>query len=75
MVEEVNMHTHAVTVEAADVEAGTEMEYTLTEAGHTHTITVTAADFAMLQAGDTVTVTSTMDGTTPHAHDVTLMCA
>ena len=46
---------HDITIPLADIEAGVEKQYTSTMANnHTHTITITAADFAALQQGDTV---------------------
>jgi len=66
-------HEHPVTVPLTDVMAGVEKTYTLDmgEEGHTHMMTVTAANFTTLKTTGTVTVTSTAAG---HTHDVTLMC-
>ena len=72
----VNMHTHAVTVPPADVEAGAAMTYTLSDVGgHTHTIMVSAADMATLAGGGSVTITSSADGLPSHSHGVTVMCS
>jgi hypothetical protein len=58
-------HSHAphlVTIPDADVAAGTTQTYDIRNcANHCHTITVTAADFAMLSAGMVVTVNATAD--------------
>lgn len=65
---------HSVTVPASDILAGAQKTYTLTDAGsgHTHTITVTAADFVNLQNNQGVVLTSTSTG---HSHSVTINCA
>lgn len=67
-----------MTIPAADVTAGVDQTYTLElgggMGGHTHDITVTAADFTTLLTGATVTVTSTIGGNNDHSHDVTLDC-
>jgi methylmalonyl-CoA mutase cobalamin-binding subunit len=56
----------------ADITAAAEKTY---EIGgmHTHTITLTPADFAALEADGMVIVTSSMDNN--HEHQVTLSCA
>lgn len=70
-----DLHTHAVTVPSADVDAGTEKTYDLATTNmHTHTVTVTAADFTELKTNDTVTVMSVAD-TTGHQHSITITCA
>lgn len=67
-------HGHAVTVPGADVAAGVEKSYDIKGAsGHPHTITITAAMFAMLKAGTPITVVSTNDAN--HTHSVTVSCA
>ncbi|MBX3247135.1 MAG: hypothetical protein KF901_08145 [Myxococcales bacterium] len=66
---------HAVTVPAADVAAGEPRTYTLSGGNHTHTIMVSAEDFAMLASGATVMVTSSGNGAGNHTHVVTLACA
>jgi hypothetical protein len=46
---------HALTVSAADIAAGVDKTYDIKgQATHSHMVTVTAADFATLQAGGTV---------------------
>ena len=66
---------------ASDVTAGAESTFALEMGGgnnlHGHEITVTAADFAELQAGNPVLVTSTEhtgNNGMMHSHDVTLTC-
>ena len=67
-------HGHLVTVPAADVEAGAQKTYTLSNAdGHTHDMVLTADHFTDLQGGSMVTVQTTSFGS--HSHSVTVMCA
>ena len=67
-------HGHTLMVPAADVAAGTMQTYDIQGTSpHPHTITLTATDFAMLQAGMPVTVDSSLDAR--HTHQVTVMCA
>jgi hypothetical protein len=40
-----------------------------------YNITLTAADMTALVGGQSVTVISTQDGTPPHTHVVTVVCA
>jgi hypothetical protein len=65
-------HSHTVTVPIADVNAGVEKTYTLSDVGHTHMITITAAQFTMIKAMTPVTVTST--NSTTHNHMVMISC-
>lgn len=69
------LHTpnHTVTVPSEDVAAGVEKTYLLTDNGshHTHQVTVTAQDFAMLRQGQGVQKVSTGGS---HTHVVTLNC-
>ncbi|MEJ7731544.1 MAG: hypothetical protein WKG00_20315 [Polyangiaceae bacterium] len=58
---------------AADITAGVDKDYTATGATHDHPVTVTAADFAALAAGNTVTVVAEQGGS-QHTHQVTLVC-
>ena len=61
-------------VPVAHVTEGTERTYDIQgDSAHPHSIVVTEADFAMLAAGMTFTVTSSRDAA--HTHEVTLMCA
>jgi hypothetical protein len=64
---------HIVAVPFADVTAGVDKMYDIKGmADHSHTITLTAANFATLKAGTQVIVTSTT--TLAHMHDVTVVC-
>ncbi len=70
-------HGHTVnTISSADVTTGTQQSYGLNSgsAGHTHTFTVTAANFTTLQGNNGVLITSDTDGT-GHTHAVTIDCA
>ena len=69
-------HTHTLAVPAADVAAGVEKTYTTGPGGdpaHMHMVTVTAAEFATLAGGGTVTHESAVE--LSHTHTVTIMCA
>ena len=67
-------HGHAAVIPAADVAAGVMKTYDIKGASsHPHTITVTAAMFAMLKAGTMVVVPSSNDA--GHTHNVTVTCA
>jgi len=64
---------HMLVVPSADVQAGVEKIYDIMGAAqHTHLVTVTAADFAILKAGGTVMETSTI--TLDHSHLITISC-
>lgn len=66
-------HGHELNVSSADVMAEVDKIYDIMGSGdHTHQITVTAADFAALQSGETIVVTSSTD--VSHSHDVTVSC-
>jgi hypothetical protein len=65
---------HTLTVPPADVTAGTEKTYSIMgNSLHTHSITLTAANFTTLQGGGSVTVASTTGAA--HTHMVTVSCA
>jgi hypothetical protein len=67
-------HGHAITVPVADVMAGADATYDITGSSpHMHSVTVTGADFAILQACGSVMITSTSGGA--HTHNVTISCA
>ena len=56
--------------------AGAEKVYDIGGASpHTHSVTLTAADFAQLAANTPVQVTSSEGGAGPHTHMVTVSCA
>lgn len=66
-------HGHELVLPEADIVAGVEKTYDITGTSvHPHTIVVTAADFAMLQGNQSVTITSSNDSA--HTHDVTISC-
>ncbi len=70
-------HGHtASSISSADVTTGTQQSYGLDSgtAGHTHTYTVTAANFSTLQGNNGVLIASDADGT-GHTHAVTIDCA
>jgi hypothetical protein len=65
-------HGHAVTVFRSHVTEGVERTYSIQGTStHRHFITVTAANFADLQAGNPITVKS---GGVSHTHDVSIAC-
>jgi hypothetical protein len=69
-------HGHVLMVLKSDVTAGVEKTYDIMgTATHTHSVTITAANFATLQsnANGSVMVTSTSGGA--HTHSVTVICA
>ena len=54
-------HTHTVAVPRSDLGSANAMTYNATASvGHIHMVTLSAAQLAMLNAGGTVTVTSTL---------------
>jgi hypothetical protein len=66
-------HGHLLNATAADVTAGVDKTYDVTGiANHAHTLTITAAMFAQLQAGTAVTAIATGSG---HTHTVQISCA
>lgn len=67
-------HGHTMTVPAADIVAGVEKTYQIQGASaHPHTVTISAAQFTMLQANTTIMVVSSNDSA--HTHTVTVSCA
>ena len=67
-------HGHVLTVSPDDVAAAVDKSYDIQgTALHTHTVTVTAADFAELEKGNTLTLTTSVGAT--HTHTVTVQCA
>ncbi len=67
--------THTLTIPASDVSVGIQKTYTLADngSGHTHTVTLTAQDFASLAGNQGIQETSTT--TNSHTHIVTVNCA
>ena len=67
-------HGHAITVSAADVNAGVEKTYPIQGSSqHPHSVTLTAANFTTLRTTGTLMVMSTQDA--GHRHAVTVTCA
>ena len=64
-------HGHSLVVSPADVAAGVAKTYSIQgAAGHDHLVTITAAQFARLGAGQTITIPSTNGA--GHTHSVTV---
>ena len=64
-------HTHTVDLAKADVSTppvGGRTETTSLDLSHTHTVTLTEADFASINAGNTVTKTTSEDTTPGQIH-------
>ena len=67
-------HGHSLTVSSSDVQNGTAKTYQIQgSSGHMHTVEVTAANFASLQSGQSINVTSSTDDN--HSHRITVSCA
>ena len=67
-------HGHVLAIPAADLDSTTDKTYDIQgTAGHTHSVTFTAAQLAQLKAGTTVSVTTTM--TLSHDHRIGEHCA
>lgn len=66
-------HGHVLEVTVADVNAGVEKIYDIMGSSlHTHTVTVGAADFALLAQGMPVMLVTSLGGM--HTHNVTVTC-
>ncbi len=64
---------HSLVVPLADIEAGADKTYDIQGASaHPHTVTITAADFAALAAGQPIQMESSMDA--GHTHLVSVVC-
>ena len=69
-----NNHGHALAIPVADLSSATSRTYSIQGASdHNHDVTLSAAQLAMLKAGQAVTVTSTQNNA--HSHDVTEACS
>jgi hypothetical protein len=67
-------HGHTLAIAAADLNSTSDITYDIQgSAGHTHSVTFTAAQLAQLKAGNTVSVTSSM--TLSHDHRISDRCA
>jgi hypothetical protein len=65
-------HGHAMTIAAADLESSAPKTYPIQgSSSHSHTVTITPAQFAMLRANGTLMVTSSTDAGHPHQVNVT----
>ena len=66
---------HVLLVPPQDVVDGLERSYDIRgdNVGHTHTVTLTAEDFASLRVGDPVTVISSNNGPVGIGHDHTIV--
>lgn len=66
-------HGHVMSVSTADLMAGAAKTYDIQgSSAHHHTVALTAQNFADLEAGKVVVVTSSTDA--GHSHDVTVTC-
>jgi hypothetical protein len=69
-------HGHVITVSTADVMAGVDKTYDIMgTALHTHSVTVTAANFASLMNNPDGSVMVTSTTSDAHQHTVTILCA
>jgi hypothetical protein len=66
-------HGHVLDVSKEDVKAGADKTYDIMgTAGHTHSVTITAADFARLAANTSIREISTIGAN--HSHVVAVSC-
>lgn len=66
-------HGHMMTVTKADIAAAADKTYAIMgTAGHPHSVTITAAQFATLAANTSIQVTSSSDA--GHTHSVSVAC-
>lgn len=69
-------HGHALSIPLADLDSTTAKTYSIQGAGlHDHLVTLSPAQLALLKAGQSLTVTSSEGGLTPHSHDMAASCA
>jgi hypothetical protein len=67
-------HGHTLTIPAADLDSTTDKTYDITGGAlHSHSVTFTTAQLALLKAGSTVAVTSTLSE--GHDHQISERCA
>ena len=68
-------HGHSISVSKADIAAGVDKPYDIKGAAdHSHTVTITASQFAMLTGNTTVMKLSGPGSTDGHTHTVTIIC-
>jgi hypothetical protein len=69
-------HGHSITVSMADVMAGVDKTYDISgSSAHSHSVTVTAANFASLMSNPDGSVMVTSTSGNAHTHTVTILCA
>lgn len=69
-------HGHVLGIPPGDVAAGADKTYDIKGTSqHTHSVTITAAQFQQLAAGETIQVDSTRAGAPDHLHTCTIICA
>jgi len=67
-------HGHSINVTKADISAGIEKQYDIQGSSiHSHLVTVSASDFALLASNQQIQITSTSGDS--HVHSVTVSCA
>lgn len=70
-----NNHGHSLAIPVADLDSTTERSYSIQGlAPHVHRVTINAAQFAALKAGQSIRVTSTLGGPELHQHDLAGVC-
>ncbi len=67
---------HSLIVTKADIAAGVAKTYDIrgTDTSHTHSVTLTADDMLALQKNLQALETTTVGGTAPHTHQITVAC-
>lgn len=68
-------HSHQVTIKGADIDNPLDKTYTSTATGatpHTHTVTITKAQFQDTKQGKEVIITSSPAGANNHTHTFTI---
>ena len=69
-----NNHGHVLVIPVADIAAGVERTYDIMGTSlHTHSVTITAEQFAMLQTNRSIMVTTST--TDSHTHGIEVLCA
>jgi hypothetical protein len=69
-------HGHTIVVSMNDVTAGVDKTYDIRgTSAHTHSVTVTAANFATLTNNPTGSVMVTSTDSNAHSHTITILCA
>ncbi len=67
-------HGHAITVTVAEIQAAADKTYDVTgQSAHSHSYSLSAADYAALAKGTSVTHTTSDGG--GHTHTITILCA